>query len=118
MQAAALATLAKLGTTCTVKSVTSVYDFNNGGTTTETVTDYTATCSDLIDEAKRYDSLQTDERVSGTFYLAASGLDMTPKPSDRVVYDGRTFHVVAVWPYRVQGGLVAWRLDVFEVGDA
>ena len=116
MLADTLATLVALGTTCTLHSVVSVYDYDDGGTVTETVTDYTANCSDLVDESRRYGDLQTDLRATGTFYLAASGLSATPKAGDRVTYRTRVFAVLAVMPYSVQGGVVAWRLDTAEQG--
>lgn len=115
MRAAALEILGELGTTCTIASSNAVYA---NGAVTGASTDVTATCSDLQDESRRYAATDTTETVSGTFYIAASGLTVTPKVDDHVVYLTRTFLVVNVTPYSLQGGVAAYRLDVAEMGSA
>lgn len=113
---AVVETLTKLGTTCTIVDVAGALDTN--GAYSETTTKHTARCSDLVDEHRRYSSLAlTGTTVSGTFYVAAKGLNMTPANADRISYQGRSYAVLAVFPYRAHGGLVAWRLDVSDIGE-
>lgn len=110
-----LRVIQRVGVTARLDAVTKIYN-DTTRISTETVVAHTVTCSDLVDENKRYGNLQTDISVTGTFYVASRGLLATPKPLDRVVYLTRTFKVVGVWPYRLQGSLIAWRLDVAEIG--
>jgi hypothetical protein len=116
MQAAALATLVDLGTTCSVTDPNG--EWATDGSVTETAVTYASvTCSDLLDESQRYVPDGTGRMASGTFYLP-SDIDFTPAIGYRVTYRSRTYAVVAVFPYRVQGGIVAWRLDVADQGAA
>lgn len=91
------------------------------GTVQETPTTHEILCSDIVDESKRYG----DTGAIGTFYVAAGGLSVAPKPGHRIGslvptassetdYAGRVFSIVNVFPYRVQGGTYAWRVDVGE----
>lgn len=105
-----------LGTTCTVQEVAGVYDTD--GTVVETLTSHTLVpCSDLIEDETKYSPGATDVRCVGTFYLPASGLTFTPAVGCRVVYDSRTFQVAACTAYKVEATVLAWRLDVAEVGS-
>lgn len=112
----ALEMVTDLGTTCTVIEVAGVYA---NSAVTETLTTHTGVlCTDLLDESKRYRASDTLLRCSGTFYFPSSGLGFTPAVGNRVTYDSRTFNVLAAFPYRVQGTVVAYRCDVSEAGAA
>ena len=116
MLAGALSVLTDLGTTCTVVEVASVY--LTDGTVTSTSTTHAAVkCSDLQDEAKRYESQGTAGRCAGTFYVPSSGLGFTPAVGNRVTYLERVFQAIRVDGFRVNGTAVAWRVDVAEVGS-
>ena len=115
MLAGALAVIEEMGTTCTIVEVAGTYATD--GTVAETLTTHTAVkCSDLVDESKRYAAQDTSLRCSGTFYVPASGLGFTPATGNRITYQTRSFEALAVFPYRVQGTAVAFRIDVAEVG--
>ena len=114
MQAAALELLDELGTDGTLQVVASTYD--NDGTVTETVTSHAVTISDLQTEAQQFVPDGTSRRTIGTIYAAASGLSVTPAPGNRLVYQTRRFEVLEVEPYRLQGGIAAYRFGVAELG--
>jgi hypothetical protein len=114
LQAAALEVLLDLGTTATLQVVSATYD--NAGTVTETVTTETVYCSDLQGESSQFVADGTSRRAFGSVYVAASGMTNTPAPGQRLVYQTRRFEITGVEPYRVQGGVAAYRLDVSELG--
>lgn len=86
------------------------------GVVTETPTDYSVIVTGPVDEAKRWQALATDVRITATFYLASAGLAVVPAPGHRIIYQGRRFIVASVTTYGLQGGNVAFRLDCGEVG--
>lgn len=106
--------IAEFGSTASLVIPTAVY--STDGTVSETPTTVSVTIAGPVDEAKRYAATGADTRVTGTFYLSASGLTVAPTTGCRIVYGGRTFSIVACLPYSIQGTLVAYRLDVGEVG--
>lgn len=112
LQAAALEVLTTLGTTATYISVTASY---SAGSTTETTATETVYC--YMEEARSYAGMDTPRVVSGTLYVAASGMTATPKPSDRITYDSRTWGVTSVTPVSVEGGVALWQLAVAEQGS-
>lgn len=113
----AMELILEMGTSCTITEVAGVY--STDGTVAETETDHEdVPCSDLMDEAKRYRQTDTLLRCVGTFYFPASGLDVVPSVGNRITYDSRSFSVLAAFPYRVQGVVVAYRCDVAEAGAA
>lgn len=112
-----LCLIRELGVTATLVSVTKVYD-DGTGTSSETTVSHSITTSDLQDDARNYSPQLLDLGVEGTFWVASESLSATPKPGDRIVYLNRTFQVIRAAPYRWAGSLVAWELNVGEVGTA
>lgn len=105
--------LLEFGTTCVV--IIPNATVSTGGIVTEAVTAHTVQCTDLVDDSRRYATQDTSQRVTGTIYLGAAGLAFVPAIGQRVTYQARTLAVVAVFPYRVQGGVAMWRLDLAEI---
>lgn len=87
------------------------------GTVTGTPVDVACVLAGPVDESKRWASLSTEQTVTGTFYVAAVGLTLTPKNGDRIVASGKTWQVANTFPLGLQGGTVAYRLDCGEVGN-
>lgn len=116
MQEAALEIIGELGTTCIVTVPGA--SVSNGGVVTESPVLYTVPCTDLVDESQRYGSTDTSQTIVGTLYLGGTGLGFLPAIGQRVTYQSRTLAVVAAFPYRLQGGVAAWRLDLAEVAGA
>lgn len=111
-----LEALKAYGVNGTLVSVAGAYD-RDTASVTETTVEHAISVSDLVDEAERYGDVLNSKNVSGTFYVAAQGLNATPKINDRITYQSRTFHVIEAAPYRMIGKLIAWRLDVSEVAS-
>lgn len=115
MVAAVLEVIEELGATCTIQEVAGVYDTD--GTVVETLTSHTLVpCSDLIEDSTRYSPEATDVRCTGIFYVPSSGMTFEPAVGCRVVYDSRTFQVIKSTAYKAEATVIAWRLDVSEVG--
>lgn len=108
--------IAEFGTTGVVQVVTAT--MADDGSVNETIVAHSVSCTDIVDESRRYESQATAQRVTGTVYLADRGLTFTPAIGQRFVYQSRTFPVTAVFPYRAQGGTALWRLDLAEAPDA
>lgn len=106
----------EFGSSCTVTVPNATTD--DAGTVTEDPEEYEVNCTDLVDESRRWGSQDTTQTVVGTIYLGAMGLEFDPAIGQRVAYQGRTLVVVATFPYRVQGGIAMWRLDLAEVAGA
>jgi len=111
-----LGAIRKVGVSVTLESISFVYNATTRKSSEGTPVLHTVNSSDLVDEQRRYAVDVGLKLVDGTFYFAAKGLVATPKPLDRVIYLARKFKVVGVWPYRLNGTLVAWRIDVAEIG--
>lgn len=105
--------LLEFGTTCVVTVPNATV--STAGVVTEVPVTHTVRCTDLVEESRRYATQDTSQRVTGTIYLGAAGLAFTPSIGQRVTYQARTLAVVAVFPYRVQGGVAMWRLDLAEI---
>lgn len=105
--------IGEFGTTCIVTVPGA--SVSDGGVVTESPALYTVACTDMVDESRRYASQDTSQTVVGTIYLGGAGLSFLPSIGQRVTYQGRTLGVVAVFPFRLQGGIAAWRLDLAEV---
>lgn len=112
-QALAAEMIGEFGTTATL-IVPNASQPNDAGEVDEDPTSYAITCSDLVDESRRYATVSTQQVIAGTIYVN-SAVPVEPQLGHRVTYQGRTFAIVAAFPYRVQGGIAAWRLDVAEV---
>lgn len=112
-----LRAIKRVGTTCsyTLPNPTWATD---GGVTEAAVTHTAVPCTDLLDESRRYMPDASGKVASGTFYLPAQAISFTPSTGHRITYQGRKYGVVAVFPYRIQGSFVAWRLDVDDQGAA
>lgn len=104
--------MAALGSSATLQKV--VAGVEADGTVSETVTEHAISCYDIVDESKRYAVSETSTRAVGTMYSGA--LSITPAVGDRIVYRARTFAIVAVSEYVVQGRSIGWRMDVSETG--
>lgn len=87
------------------------------GVVTEVPTSVSVTLVGPVDEAKRYAATGYSTRVTGTFYIAASGLTVTPSNGHRIEFGTRTFAIVAVVTYELQGVALAYQVDVGEIGD-
>jgi hypothetical protein len=99
----------------TLRSMPSTYATD--GTVTGTPVDVSVTLAGPVEESKRWRDLSTEQTVTGTFYVSAVGLSLTPKLGDRLVVGGRTWQVANLFPLQLQGGTVAFRLDCGEVGN-
>lgn len=86
-----------------------------GGTVAQTTTTHAVLVDGPVNEAKRYAASGSDTRVTATFYLPASGLTVTPAPPDRLTIGTRSWQVVAIETFQVQGTTTAYRLDCGEV---
>ena len=104
----------EFGATASYVSVEATYA---DGAVTETTTSVSVTIAGPVDESRRYAATGADQRVTGTFYLPASGLSVSPKNGDRLVSGGRTFSIIALMTYSVSGGTIGYRLDVGEIGE-
>jgi hypothetical protein len=102
--------VARFGAAGTLVSVVATYA--TGGVVTEVETLVPVILAGPVNELKRYASTGTDTRYTGTFYIAASGLAVTPTNADRIQFGGRTFAVITVAPMSVHGVDVAYQLDV------
>lgn len=98
------------GVTATLIDPNSTYSTATGGVTEAPVTS-SVRCSPLVDESKRWN----DPSITATVYLAAEDMTLTPRPGFRLVVNGRTFAVIAAFPYSIKDTVLAWRLDVGEV---
>lgn len=104
--------LGEFGTTSTLIVPNGVLD--DAGTVVESPVEYPIVCSDIVDESRRYSTVATSQVIVGTIYVDPT-VAVDPALGHRVSYQGRQFAVVGVFPYRLQGGVVAWRLDLAEV---
>lgn len=104
----------KLGATGSLVPQNDTYD--EGGVTGTSST-ASVTLAGPVDESKRYAATGADTRTDATFYLAASGLTTAPDTGDHVVFGGRTYAIVALVPYSLQGVTIAYQLDVGEIGN-
>jgi hypothetical protein len=101
------------GTTATLTVPVQVYDTD--GTVSETLTTAAVTVDGPVDDSARYQQSGTDQRVTATFYVPASGLALTPATASRITIGSRTWQAHAVTTYPVQGVSTCWRLDCSEV---
>lgn len=114
VQAGVTRAIAKCGTTCVVKAVAGVYDTSTG-ITTETETSYAAACTDLFDETQQMVGDGTSARAVGSIVINGN-VAFTPAVGNRVELSGRRFEVIDVQPYRLTGGVGAYRLNLAELG--
>ena len=114
LQAKTLAAMERVGQsgTLTVPGAT----YNVDGTVTESATSVTVTLGGPVTDQKRYAETGADTRVTATFYLSTQGLTVTPTVASRITAGGRTFSCYACEPFSVNGTVVAYQLDVGEVG--
>lgn len=112
MLATALEILQEMGHTASLVSVTATY---GSGATTETTAAETVAC--YLSETQGYTAGDTSQRATGTLYVAASGLTATPKVSDRLTIDSRSWAVLGVQPIHWAGTDVLYQLEVAELGE-
>jgi hypothetical protein len=113
MQSGMLEVLTALGSTCTYIAVTPTYA---DGEVTETTVSTTIIASDPVGDRQDYVAGDTTQRVTGSLYMAYGQIASAPKLGDRITYQTRTFHVTAIDPYRMGGGIVGYHLDLAEIG--
>jgi len=113
-KAIAVEMIGEFGTTATLVVPNRGAVDDAGNVEEDDPTEHVVQCSDLVDESRRYGSLSTHQQIAGTVYLTAE-VPVEPSLAHRLIYQGRTFQVLAAFPYRVQGGIAAWRLDLSEV---
>lgn len=87
---------------------------SNGAVTESSATQLSVMVAGPVDEAKRYAAAGTDTRVTGTFYLPAQGLTLTPTTGCRLTVGSTTWQVIAVGIDTVQATVVSYRLDCGE----
>lgn len=114
MTAGALEVITQLGAPGTLVDPVAVYA---GSTVTETPVSYAVTLAGPVNEARRYQASATDTRVTSTFYVAASEITVEPTNGWRIVFGGRTWVILATFPFQVNGIDVAYQLDVGEVAS-
>lgn len=106
----ALGAIQKVGVLASLIDPNSTYQTASGGVTEAPVT--TAVwCTPLIDESRRWQ----DPSVTATVYISAYQMPVIPRPGFRIVVNGRTFVVMAAFPYSIHDQVLTWRLDVGEV---
>lgn len=88
-----------------------------GGTTAENATTHSIAVVGPVSETKRYADSGTATVVAATFYVAAQGLSIVPTQGHRITVGSRTWVVVQVETYSVQGVDTGYRCDVGEVVD-
>lgn len=114
LSARTLAAIERLGASATLTNPNGQYA---DGVVTESPASVSVTLVGPVDEAKRYAATGADTRVTGTFYLAASGLTSAPSNGWRITFGARTFAILAVVTYELQGTALAYQVDVGEIGD-
>ena len=107
----ALSAIQKTGVLASLVDPNATYSTASGGVTEAPVSS-TVWCSPLTDESKRW----LDPSITATVYVSAYQMPVIPRPGFRVVINGRTFAVIAVFPYSMMDTVITWRLDVGEVG--
>ena len=109
-----LAAITRFGAAATLVDPGGVYA---SGAVTETPTSVSVTLVGPVDEAQRYAATGAATGVTGTFYLAASGLAFAPRNGFRIVFGSRTFAIIQTTTYELQGVALAYQCDVGEIGD-
>lgn len=106
-----LEAIKEVGVRASLIDPNATYSTASGGVTEAPVT-AAVWCSPLVDESKRW----LDPSITATVYASAADVSMSPRPGLRLVMNGRTFAVVAVFTYSLAATVAAWRLDIGEVG--
>lgn len=108
--------IAKLGAAGSLVIMNDTYA--TGGVVTGTPVTVAVVLVGPVDESKRYMATGAATGTTATFYLAAKGLTVEPSTGDEIVYGSRTFKILSVTVFEVQEQLLAWQLDVMEIGNA
>lgn len=109
-----LAAITRFGASATLVVPNGTYE---AGEVTEVPTSVSVTLVGPVDEAKRYAATGAATTVTGTFYMAASGLAVAPSNGHRIEFGARTFAIIATTTYELQGVALAYQVDVGEIGD-
>ena len=105
----ALSAIQKVGVVATLVDPQATYA--TSGMVVEGPVEYAVWSSPLVDESKRW----LDSSITATAYLSAYNLPVRPQPGWRLRHGGRTFVVVAAFPYSYVDTIISWRLDLGEV---
>ncbi len=109
-----VATAALFGQSATLRHYT-VRTYTSGGEVDSEYEDITVQVDGPVDESSRYTAASSDDRVTATFYVPSTGLDVDPIKGDEIRIGTRGWQVVALEPFQVQGIAYAYRLDCTEV---
>ena len=113
LAARALEGIARIGAAGTLVTQNDTY---SAGGVTGVSTSAAVVLAGPVDESTRYAATGAASGTTATFHLAASGVTTAPDLGDHILFGTTEYVILGKSDFSLQGVMIAWRLDVGEIG--